>query len=125
MTAPRNILTVALAVVGAGKLADAQDFITNCTWQAGILSGSFLGMYCNNDDWEHFYYDWTCGGYRTSCQDCAVRGSSVDYFLTCDCLNTANQVTSTSYDLNRAIWNHNGSLGCFDHIGNKTRDGPF
>lgn len=52
-----TIVTVALCAIG--KLANAQDFVTNCTWQTGFLSGSFLGMYCNNDDWARYSYDWT------------------------------------------------------------------
>ncbi|KAI0009134.1 hypothetical protein F4779DRAFT_404555 [Xylariaceae sp. FL0662B] len=147
MAAPRSIrsiLAAIIAAVGAAKLANAQGFITNCTWQTGLLSGTFLGMYCNDDNWAQYSYDWTwldtnaClinnggqlfaygnGDYRTSCQNCTIFGSNVDFFLTCDCLNTAKQVVSTSYDLNRVIWNHNGILGCFEYMGNQTRAGPF
>ncbi|KAL7628195.1 hypothetical protein AAE478_002393 [Parahypoxylon ruwenzoriense] len=46
--------------LGASRLVDAQGFVTNCTWQTGFMANSFLGMYCNNDNWASFSYDWTC-----------------------------------------------------------------
>ncbi|KAI1799103.1 hypothetical protein F4811DRAFT_565849 [Daldinia bambusicola] len=137
-----NILVVALGA--AAGVANAQGLVTNCTWQTGFMSGSFLGMYCNNNNWAEYSYDWTwldtnlcltnyggklypyiSGSYWSTCGNCAVRGSNVNYMLTCDCLNVDGHFTSTNYDLNRVVWNHDGVLGCFNHIGNKTEKGPF
>lgn len=139
-----TIVTVALCAIG--KLANAQDFVTNCTWQTGFLSGSFLGMYCNNDDWARYSYDWTwldtqgClinnggelyplsrsgGSYWDTCGNCSVRGSDYDFLIGCECLGPGGIFVPTTYDLNRIIWNHDGILGCFDHLGNKTELGPF
>lgn len=84
------------------------------------------------------------GSYWSTCGNCAVRGSNVDFILTCDCLNGQGRFASSTYDLSaitrlilmtvlvvlthypdRVIWNHDGVLGCFNHIGNKTEKGPF
>ncbi len=54
-----KIAVMALFVLSSGRLAAAQDFVTNCTWKTAKMSGSVLGMYCHNDNWAHFSYDWT------------------------------------------------------------------
>ncbi|KAI2616622.1 hypothetical protein GGR54DRAFT_631725 [Hypoxylon sp. NC1633] len=136
-----GMLVVAL---GARQLANAQNFVTNCTWQTGFMADSFLGMYCNNDDWARYSYDWTwldtnacltndggklqsygSGNYWSTCGNCSVRGSNVEFLLSCDCLNASGLFARDTYDLNRVIWNRNGALGCFSHAGNKTERGPF
>lgn len=50
---------VTIALGFAGQLANSQGLVTNCTWQTGLLVDSFLGMYCNNNDWADYSYDWT------------------------------------------------------------------
>lgn len=50
---------LAAVALGATQLANAQGIVINCTWQNALLEDNFLGMYCNNDDWAHFAYDWT------------------------------------------------------------------
>ncbi|KAI1387009.1 uncharacterized protein F4822DRAFT_332286 [Hypoxylon trugodes] len=144
-----SLIAIAIAIavfLGAiGRLVNAQGLVTNCTWQTGLLEGSFLGMYCNNDDWAEYAYDWTwfdtnnclinyggklypsypSGNYWSTCDNCTIRGSNFDFLLNCLCIDSNGHLAPTSYDLNGLIWNHNGALGCFDHIGNKTHVGPF
>ncbi|OTB03125.1 hypothetical protein M426DRAFT_263902 [Hypoxylon sp. CI-4A] len=140
-----SFFAIAAVALGAiGKLANAQDFVTNCTWQTGFMQDKFLGMYCNNDDWAQYSYDWTwldtspcltntggkllpygSGNYWSTCGNCSVRGSNVDFLMTCDCLNVHGAFSTASYDLNQVVWNRDGVLGCFNHIGNKTEKGPF
>ncbi|KAI0899315.1 hypothetical protein F4806DRAFT_452244 [Annulohypoxylon nitens] len=135
---------VTIALGFAGQLANSQGLVTNCTWQTGLLVDSFLGMYCNNNDWADYSYDWTwldtnaclansggdlypygSGNYWSTCDNCSIHKSNVTFLLTCDCLNANSQFSPATYDLNLLIWNHDGILGCFDHIGNKTEKGPF
>ncbi|KAI1375500.1 hypothetical protein F4677DRAFT_107965 [Hypoxylon crocopeplum] len=139
-----SFLAVLMVALGAGQLVNAQGFITNCTWQTGFMVDSLLGVYCNNDDWANYSYDWTwldtnacltnnggklyphgSGNYWSTCGNCSVHGSNADFFLTCECLNNRGLFGSAAYDLNRVVWNSNGTLGCFDYIGNKTEKGPF
>ncbi|KAK7757761.1 hypothetical protein SLS62_000139 [Diatrype stigma] len=54
-----NIASMVLVVLGFGQQAVAQGFVSNCTWKTARMSGSFLGMYCHNDNWAHFSYGWT------------------------------------------------------------------
>ncbi|KAI1456954.1 hypothetical protein F4805DRAFT_430692 [Annulohypoxylon moriforme] len=136
------VITVAIGI--ASQLANAQGLVSNCTWQTGLMVDQFLGMYCNNDDWARYSYDWTwldtnaclansggnlypygSGNYWSTCDNCTVRGSNVNFLLNCDCLNANGRFSPATYDLNRVIWNHDGILGCFDHVGNKTEKGPF
>ncbi|KAI1493702.1 hypothetical protein F5X96DRAFT_666460 [Biscogniauxia mediterranea] len=53
-----TIITL-LSILGVFHGVNSQGFITNCTWQTSLLQDSWLGMYCNNDDWRDFAYDWT------------------------------------------------------------------
>ncbi|KAI2609733.1 uncharacterized protein GGS25DRAFT_485990 [Hypoxylon fragiforme] len=138
------LISILAAALGTGQLVSAQGFVANCSWQVGVLADSFLGMYCHDDDWERFNYDWTwldtnacltnhggmlyprgAGNYWPTCGNCSVRGSHVEFLLSCDCLNTGGHFTPATYDLNRVVWNHNGSLGCFNYVGNKTDRGPL
>ncbi|KAI1260080.1 hypothetical protein F5Y18DRAFT_264049 [Xylariaceae sp. FL1019] len=140
----RVSLGALLGALATCPRALTQGFLTNCSWKAAILVNSWLGMYCNNDDWASYDYEWSwldtgfclaniggqltphdSGEYWTSCKGCAVRGSPIDFTLNCTCLWTPGRVTTATYDLNRIIWNVNGSLGCFAHYGNKTRVGPY
>ncbi|KAI0151887.1 hypothetical protein F4776DRAFT_669763 [Hypoxylon sp. NC0597] len=129
-----TIITVSLGIVG--QLANAQGLVYNCTWQTGFMVDSFLGMYCNNDNWDEYSYDWTwldtspCltnsgGNYWSTCGNCSVFGTNAALFMTCDCLNARGQFSPASYDLNQVVYNHDGVLGCFEHLGNKTEIGPF
>jgi hypothetical protein len=47
---------VALSLCG---FSWAQHFQSNCSWQRAIYRDSYLGMYCHNDNWKHFDYEWT------------------------------------------------------------------
>ncbi|KAH9891501.1 hypothetical protein F4778DRAFT_751868 [Xylariomycetidae sp. FL2044] len=139
-----KLIAVTIAVLGYGQVATAQDFVQNCTWETGLLADNYLGMYCNNDDWAHYSYDWTwlntalclsnnggallatdSGNYFNTCLNCTVRGSNVDFLLNCNCLSPDGRVREASFDLNRIVFNQNGTLGCYDHLGNKTERGPF
>ncbi|KAI1399944.1 hypothetical protein F4819DRAFT_392671 [Hypoxylon fuscum] len=135
---------LAAVALGATQLANAQGIVINCTWQNALLEDNFLGMYCNNDDWAHFAYDWTwldtnacltnyggkllpynTGNYWSSCGNCSLRKSPVDLLLECDCINDKGSMAPASYDLNTVVYNRNGTLGCFNFLGNKTDIGPF
>ncbi|XXG98758.1 hypothetical protein Hte_005088 [Hypoxylon texense] len=135
---------LATAALGVASLASAQGIVANCTWQNGFMQDSFLGMYCNNDNWADYSYDWSwldtnacltnydgnlyaynSGNYWTTCGNCSARPSPVDFVLYCECLNGKGTFSPTTYDLNTLVYNRNGTLGCFEHAGNKTRIGPF
>ncbi|KAI1776522.1 hypothetical protein F4818DRAFT_351864 [Hypoxylon cercidicola] len=132
------------AALGVARLAGAQGIVANCTWQNGFMQDSFLGMYCNNDNWADYSYDWSwldtnvcltnydgklhpsdIGHYWGTCGNCSVRPSPKDFVLHCECLDHNAAWTPTTYDLNTLVYNRNGTLGCFDFLGNKTRIGPF
>ncbi|KAI1415730.1 hypothetical protein F5Y13DRAFT_207388 [Hypoxylon sp. FL1857] len=131
------IVAAALGVVV--QLANAQGLVYNCTWQTGFMVDSFLGMYCNNDNWAEYSYDWTwldtspcftnaggkLGNYWSTCDNCTVFGTNVTFYMTCVCLNAHGLFSPASYDLNQVVYNHDGVLGCFEHLGNKTEIGPF
>ncbi|KAI1133877.1 hypothetical protein F5Y05DRAFT_400702 [Hypoxylon sp. FL0543] len=137
--------TIIAAAVGiVGQLADAQGIVYNCTWQTGFMVDSFLGMYCNNDNWAEYSYDWTwldtspclanaggmlypysSGNYWSTCGNCTVLGTNATFFMTCNCLNALGLFGPSSYDLNQIVYNRDGVLGCFEHLGNKTEIGPF
>lgn len=56
-----NAFTTTLAcLLGLVGLVQSQGFLGNCTWQSANLTGSLLGMYCNDDDWANYGYQWTC-----------------------------------------------------------------
>ncbi|KAI1339642.1 hypothetical protein F5Y15DRAFT_80405 [Xylariaceae sp. FL0016] len=139
-----GVLLAVFVAVRPDNQANAQGFITNCTWQTGFMTDSLLGMYCNNDNWDDFSYDWTwfdtslclvnnggllipyeSGNYFPSCKDCIVQGSDVNFILACTCFQPTGEYAPAAYDLNRVIYNENGTLGCFGHVGNKTEIGPF
>ncbi|KAI0398421.1 hypothetical protein F5Y17DRAFT_453992 [Xylariaceae sp. FL0594] len=131
----------ALAVASCGR---AQDFITNCTWQTAVLNGTYLGAFCNNDNWVIYSYDWAwfdlsncltndngqlavyeSGYYGNTCAGCSIRPSPVDFILTCTCLYSGSSLANSSIDLNKIIWNHDGFLGCFERYGTRVERGPF
>ncbi|KAI0543151.1 hypothetical protein GGR58DRAFT_496615 [Xylaria digitata] len=56
----KSSIIAALVALAVGPLAQAQGFLNNCTWQTAMLVDSYLGAYCNNDNWEIYSYDWTC-----------------------------------------------------------------
>lgn len=49
-----------VCLFGVSGLVESQGFLGNCTWQSANLTGSFLGMYCNDDDIADYGYQWTC-----------------------------------------------------------------
>lgn len=62
-----KLLAATLAcVLGLVGLAESQGFLGNCTWQSANLTGSLLGMYCNDDDIADYGYQWTCALYVSS-----------------------------------------------------------
>ncbi|KAI1503266.1 hypothetical protein F5X99DRAFT_121797 [Biscogniauxia marginata] len=141
---PYKILTVGPVFFGQLQRVNPQGFVTNCTWQTSLLQDNWLGMYCNNDDWADYSYEWTwfdtnlClvnnggqliaydnGNYWPTCRNCTTLGSDVNYILNCICYQPDGQLAPATYDLNLILFNHNGSLGCFDHAGNKTKEGPI
>ncbi|KAH8675447.1 hypothetical protein BX600DRAFT_507686 [Xylariales sp. PMI_506] len=123
--------------------ASAQGFIHNCTWRSANLTSTYLGMYCNTDNWVDFEYTWSwfdldfcltnnagtlfpyeSGSYSKSCLACSFQGSDTSFVFNCDCFNTTGDLNPSSYDLNKIIWNHNGTLGCYGYEGNSTHCGP-
>ncbi|RYO79044.1 hypothetical protein DL766_009478 [Monosporascus sp. MC13-8B] len=144
MTLLGRLIALVLTVLGVCRMTAAQDFVTNCTWKTARMVDSYLGMYCNNDNWAHYSYGWTwfdtayCvinnggvlapyynGNYWPTCVDCFFNGSDTAFLLTCICYNVDGITKLASTDLNEVIWNHNGSLGCYNHVGNYTEVGPI
>ncbi|KAI1160574.1 hypothetical protein F5B18DRAFT_663766 [Nemania serpens] len=140
----KPFIIAALAALAVSPHVRAQGFLANCTWQTALLVDSYLGAYCNNDNWGIYSYDWTwfdtsyclmnsngqlspsdSGDYWRSCKGCTIRGSHTDFTINCTCLLSGVRVVTATYDLNKIIWNHNGFLGCFGHFGNKSERGPF
>ncbi|KAH6648559.1 hypothetical protein BKA67DRAFT_661521 [Truncatella angustata] len=139
-----KMLAIVLFLALLGLVA-AQGFLGNCTWRGANLTGTFLGMYCQDDDHVHFDYKWTwhdlnrciinnggqlypyeTGGYAGSCRDCGIQGMGSHFFnIGCNCFDTKGDLVSSVYDLNQVLWNHDGALGCFGHEGNKTQCGPM
>ncbi|KAK8056283.1 hypothetical protein PG993_001510 [Apiospora rasikravindrae] len=130
-------------LLGLLGLVESQGFISNCTWQSANLTGNFLGMYCNDDDITDYGYQWTwfdinpCllnnggqlvpydnGNFMTSCTNVNFTASNITFDLTAQCSDTSGHFVPTVYDLNQVLWNHNGTLGCFEHQGNATECGP-
>ncbi|KAK9771856.1 hypothetical protein AB5N19_05554 [Seiridium cardinale] len=127
-----------------GRVA-GQGFLGNCTWRGANLTGTFLGMYCEDDDHAHFETKWSwhdlnvCitnnggrlwpynnGGYAGSCRDCSIQGMNHLMFnFSCNCFDVHSNLVTSVYDLNQILWNHDGALGCFEHEGNKTDCGPM
>ncbi|KAK8138625.1 hypothetical protein PG984_002005 [Apiospora sp. TS-2023a] len=134
------LVTTLARLLGFLGLVESQGFINNCTWQSANLTGSFLGMYCNDDDWADYGYQWsyplpqeqklTCrpplqsGGFTTSCTNLNFTATNLTFALTAECSDTSDHFVPAAYDLNQVIWNHNGTLGCFEHHGNATECGP-
>ncbi|KXJ91997.1 hypothetical protein Micbo1qcDRAFT_175007 [Microdochium bolleyi] len=148
MFMPVLLLLVLLSMAPSSRLVAAQGgFMTNCSWQDAQFDTQLglLEMYCNNDDWVIFDYDWSTlntslcfgnnggelipreeGGYFKSCELCDVdKGiTKTQYLLTCHCWGTEGQFKETTIDLNETIWNHDGTLGCFSQSGEKAEERP-
>ncbi|KAK7970712.1 hypothetical protein PG988_009785 [Apiospora saccharicola] len=170
------LVTTIACFLGFLGLVESQGFLNNCTWQSANLTGSFLGMYCNDDDWADYGYQWSSngletlgfdinpclinnggqlipydkpvapslqaenrqteeqklayqpplqsGGFTTSCTHLNFTATNLTFALTAECSDTSDHFVPAAYDLNQVIWNHNGTLGCFEHHGNATECGP-
>ena len=55
----KPFFVAALVTLAVSPCVFSQSFLTNCTWQTAMLVDSYLGAYCNNDNWEIYSYDWT------------------------------------------------------------------
>ncbi|KAI2628333.1 hypothetical protein GGS21DRAFT_238707 [Xylaria nigripes] len=140
----KALIAAGLVVLAAGPGANAQGFLTNCTWQTAMLVDSYLGTYCHNNNWQAYSYDWSwfdisnclinyggqlvaydSGNYWQTCKGCTIFTSSVNFLMTCTCMQSRVSLTTSTYDLNQVIWNHDGYLGCFEHFGNRSERGPF
>ncbi|KAK6221044.1 hypothetical protein LQW54_001617 [Pestalotiopsis sp. IQ-011] len=139
------LTTVAVSLLGFGKHTVAQGFMGNCTWRGANLTGTFLGMYCQDENVAVFENQWTwhdlnhclannngslapmaSGGYEGSCRDCHLLVETHRWMnLTCNCFDISDDLIPSQYDLNQVLYNHNGSLGCFDFLGNKSHCGPM
>ncbi|KAK8049551.1 hypothetical protein PG994_011281 [Apiospora phragmitis] len=133
-----KLLSATLAcLIGLIGLVESQGFLGNCTWQSANLTGSFLGMYCNDDDIDNDGYQFTwfdltpClinnGGQLIAydnCNNLNFTATNITFYLTAQCSDTSGHFVPTAYDLNQVLWNHNGTLGCFEHQGNATECGP-
>jgi hypothetical protein len=53
----------------------AQGFLGNCTWRGANLTGTLLGMYCQDDDHVHFETQWSCTSINPSGQ--SMHSSSI------------------------------------------------
>ncbi|KAK6841938.1 hypothetical protein PG987_002798 [Apiospora arundinis] len=135
--------TTLACLLGLVGLVQSQGFLGNCTWQSANLTGSLLGMYCNDDDWANYGYQWTwlelnpCfgnnggnlipydnGNFTTSCNTLNFTASNTSFALTAMCSDPTDHFVPAMAELNTVLWNHNGTLGCFEHHGNATECGP-
>ncbi|KAI1369481.1 hypothetical protein F5Y08DRAFT_334410 [Xylaria arbuscula] len=114
----KRFFVTALVALAVSPRALAQAFLNNCTWQTAMLVDSYLGAYCNNDNWEIYSYDWTwfdtsyClmnsggqlapasnGDYWRTCKGCSIRASKTEFVINCTCLTSTYKLTTATYDL--------------------------
>ncbi|KAF3358092.1 hypothetical protein VdG1_02869 [Verticillium dahliae VDG1] len=139
---------VVLAWVGSSAGASDGSFVKTCVWDAcKFRNNRILGTYCNNDKTEIFDYDWTqidlskCvgnnggtlvasenGRFHSSCEKCKLTNSYKDgtQYLACRCHRADEKggTRKTKIDLDKVLYNHNGTLGCHGHEGSKFRRPP-
>ncbi|KAI0862036.1 hypothetical protein F4860DRAFT_155364 [Xylaria cubensis] len=65
------------------------------------------------------------GDYWRTCKGCSIRATNIEFVINCTCLFSGTRLATSTYDLNKVIWNHDGYLGCFSHFGNRSERGPF
>ncbi|KAK3906844.1 hypothetical protein C8A05DRAFT_11411 [Staphylotrichum tortipilum] len=128
------------AWASAGGPPQPQSFVDFCAYVgSNFTGGHWLGAFCRNNLTEVFGYNYSwidldlCvgnnasklvpynkGNYSTSCKRCKTSHDKKTLTLTCDCKNSKNGYSKSSLDLNTAIYDDNGSVGCFGHLGNKS-----
>ncbi|KAK3496620.1 uncharacterized protein B0T23DRAFT_59871 [Neurospora hispaniola] len=110
---------------------------------ASLREGHWLGCNCLNDDVAILGYNYTwldlnfclgnrngtlesydTGNYTTTCRDCRILNNYRTIFLNCLCPDMAHVLHNTTLDLNTTLYNVNGCAGCYNHMGNKSWDGP-
>ncbi|KAJ9157196.1 hypothetical protein NKR23_g157 [Pleurostoma richardsiae] len=130
--------------VGAGG-----GFGGSCFIPSNIYSDHFLGMYCNNRFTAEYGYNWTwidlnwCignnqgqlagannGFYLASCGNCTTffdQGwqNNANVYLGCNCWTSLGTFPYSTVNLNQFVFNSDGTMGCFSHLGNQTLAGPF
>ncbi|KAK4128246.1 Cyanovirin-N, partial [Parathielavia appendiculata] len=115
-------------------------FVDYCAYRGVNLTGDhWLGAFCRNDMTAIFGYNYSwidldyCvgnnggqlipyenGNYSTSCTNCGIDFEMETLVLSCKCIDPDENEATSSLDLNTTIYNYNGSIGCFNHLGDKT-----
>ncbi|KAL8419388.1 hypothetical protein RB594_002569 [Gaeumannomyces avenae] len=145
LSKPVPALLAAAATSLPVLLCRAQGISESCTLAGAIFAqDKFLGAYCTNDRKEIHGYDWTwidldwCirndqgvlkftenGYFSGSCSRCEFDLGSSRGSFSCRCVDGSGKLRERStVQLDSQLWNRNGSLGCYDRSGNKTRAGP-
>ncbi|KAM0287707.1 hypothetical protein ACHAQH_000238 [Verticillium albo-atrum] len=146
MTPVTRIIGIGMSVLAfVASIVTASDgsFVKTCLWNAcKFRNNHILGTYCNNDKKDTFGYDWTqidlgkCvgnnggtlidhedGKFQSSCEKCKLTNNHDDgtQFLVCKCHTTDENggMRRTKLDLDKVLYNDNGTLGCHDHLGSK------
>lgn len=66
--------------------------------------------------------DCACSGeFYKSCDDCDVTNKHKDgtQYLVCNCWGTDDKKRESKFDLAEVLYNRDGKMGCFDHLGAK------
>ncbi|KAK1778834.1 hypothetical protein QBC45DRAFT_150446 [Copromyces sp. CBS 386.78] len=110
---------------------------------ASLHEGHWLGCNCLNDDVAIFGYNYTwldlnfcvgnrngalesydSGNYTTTCRNCRIFNNFRTIFLNCLCPDMAHVLHNSTLDLNTTLYDVDGCAGCYNHMGNKSSDGP-
>ncbi|KAM0329977.1 hypothetical protein ACHAQA_004146 [Verticillium albo-atrum] len=132
---------VVVALVGGATATSDGSFVKSCLWNAcKFRNNHILGTYCNTDNTDIFDYDWTqidlgkCvgnnggslvsyenGKYQGTCEKCKLTNDHNDgtQFLDCRCWTIDGARRKTRLDLDKVLYNDNGTLGCHEHLGSK------
>ncbi|KAK8082075.1 hypothetical protein PG996_000856 [Apiospora saccharicola] len=141
------LVTTIACLLGFLGLVESQGFLNNCTWQSANLTGSFLGMYCNDDDWADYGYQWSwfdinpClinnGGQlipydkQTEEQKLTYQPPLQSGGFTTSCTHLNFTATNLTFALTAECSDTSDhfvpaayDLSCFEHHGNATECGP-
>ncbi|KAH7026491.1 uncharacterized protein B0I36DRAFT_433917 [Microdochium trichocladiopsis] len=106
-------LIASLAVPAFVAAQGSGGFMTNCTWQGAQFDTQrgLLAMYCNNDDWAAYDYDWATLDTNLCFINNGGKLSAVEeggYFDTCDLCDVDKGVTKTEFMLTCHCWSSDG-----------------
>ncbi|KAK3397716.1 hypothetical protein B0T20DRAFT_229672 [Sordaria brevicollis] len=138
------LMTSSLLSVSAQQHPNG-GYASNCIFTGATLRQEhWLGCECLNDDVAIFGYNYTwldlnfcvgnrngtlesydSGNYTKTCRNCRIYNNLRTIYLNCLCPDMAHELRNSSLDLNTTLYNVNGCAGCYNHMGNKTWDGPI